>query len=218
MATLEIVQIGHPALRQLAREVSVSEILIPETQRLVDDMVETMRAAPGVGLAAPQVAQDIRLFVAEAHPSARRPNIADMDLLAIFNPRITVLDDAWDNDWEGCLSIGQGAMWGIVKRFRQVRIDGLGRDGQPISRELEGFHARVVQHEFDHLDGVLFFDRIYERLIPGEEAVIATLDNYNRFFMPPRQEGESENHVTDSNMPQNQEATFARGEPTHTTN
>lgn len=182
MATLEITQTGHPSLRSTARVVSEHEIAAPSTQRLVDDMVETMRAASGVGLAGPQVDMNLRLFVAEAHPTERRPNIAELELLVVFNPLITVLDSTWETDWEGCLSIDHGAMMGQVKRFQRIRIEGLDRYSQPLIRELASFHARIVQHETDHLDGILFFDRIYERLAPHEQAVLTTRENFERFF------------------------------------
>ncbi len=182
MAILDVVQIGHPVLWEHAKEVDASEIVTPETQQLVADMVETMRAAPGVGLAAPQVTKSIRLFVGEALPSKRRPDASPMELLVIFNPVITVLDRTWNEDWEGCLSIDRSGMWGKVKRYQRVRIEGLGPDAQPVVRELEDFHARIVQHETDHLDGILFFDRIYERLKKREQPVIASFDNYTHFY------------------------------------
>lgn len=182
MTALEIVQTGHPSLRCTAHEVSVLEIATQAVQQLVDDMVETMRTASGVGLAGPQVDMNLRLFVAEAHPSERRPNIAELELLVVFNPLITVVDSTWVTDWEGCLSIDHGAMMGQVKRFQRIRIEGLDRYGHPLIRELDDFHARIAQHETDHLDGILFFDRIYERLAPREQAVLTTRDNLEQFF------------------------------------
>lgn len=184
MAMLDVVQVGHPALRKKAESVTADQIRAVASQQLIDDMVETMHAAKGVGLAAPQVDANIRLFVAEAHPSKRRPHIQDLELLVVFNPMIEVVDETLDVDWEGCLSIDLGKMWGTVKRSSRIRLSGLDRAGMPIIRELEGFHARIAQHEADHLDGILFFDRIYERAERPEEVVIATLENYERFFQP----------------------------------
>ena len=182
MAALEIVQIGHPALRCVTREVATDEIDSPAMQQLVDEMVVAMHEAKGVGLAAPQVDVNVRLFVAEAHPSERRPDITDLELLVMFNPRIAVVDATLVSDWEGCLSIDRGAMMGMVKRAHRIRLEGIDRMGQATAVELEGFHARIAQHEADHLEGILFLDRIYERLSPREEPVIATRDNYDRFF------------------------------------
>ena len=183
MAILDVVQIGHPSLRSTAELVTRQQIQEPSTQQLVDDLVETMRAAPGVGLAVPQVAVNLRLFVAEAHPNKRRPNIQDMELLVVFNPEVEVLDDTWEGDWEACLSIERGEMLGIVPRHARIRLHGLDRNAEQIAVELEGFHARIAQHEHDHLDGILFFDRMYERAPKLGKAVIATRENYERYFV-----------------------------------
>lgn len=182
MPTREVVQIGHPSLRLNARYLTLEDITKPETQRTIDDMVETMRAATGVGLAAPQIDLPWRVFVAEAEPSQRRPDIERLELLCVINPQLVVLDQALVSDWEGCLSIEQGTMVGVVKRYHRVRVEGLNREGREVAHELVGFHARIAQHEVDHLDGILFFDRIYERLSPRESPIISTRENRDRYL------------------------------------
>jgi len=153
-----IVRLGHPALRTPAKPVAPEAIGSPELQALVDDMVETMRAAHGVGLAAPQIGLGLQLFVYEAPPTdARSPGDA-IALQAVVNPMITPQGGEMVEDWEGCLSIPD--LRGLVPRHPAVRVRGLGRDGRPLDYLVKGFAARIVQHEYDHLNGVVFLDRM----------------------------------------------------------
>jgi peptide deformylase len=145
MAELEIRIFGDPVLRQKAREV---DKLTDAHGRLVDDMIETMRAAPGVGLAGPQIGVVERIFVYEVED----------DVGAIVNPTIVSRSPETQVDDEGCLSL-PGLLY-PVERHSSVRVEGLDRAGEPISKEAEGLLARVFQHEIDHLDGVLFVDRL----------------------------------------------------------
>ena len=147
---LSIVRLGDPILRQVAAEVPVEELRSRAFQRLIDGMLRALRAADGVGLAAPQVGVTARLFVWGA------PD--EIPEQVIVNPLLEPTSSATREDWEGCLSIP--GLRGLVPRFRRVRLSGLDRFGEPIDRRLVGFEARIAQHEQDHLDGVLFLDRM----------------------------------------------------------
>jgi len=156
MATLPIVRLGHPALRTPAEPLPASRLATPEMQRLIDDMIEAMRDAEGVGLAAPQVGAGLQLFVYEAldeeNPAGSIP------LRAVVNPMVEPLPGEMVYDWEGCLSIPD--LRGLVPRHPQVRVRGLDRHGKRLDYVAAGFEARIVQHEFDHLNGVVFLDRM----------------------------------------------------------
>jgi peptide deformylase len=169
MSILKVARMGHPVLRERAREVSKSDLLNPLVQKLVDDMIDTMREYHGVGLAAPQVHEGLRLFVAlldeEPGPSS--------DVVAVVNPEIVPASPAQEEGWEGCLSIPD--IRGRVPRFTDVTVSALDREGKAIELKLKGFPARVAQHETDHLDGILFFDRMRSM------QSLTFLDEYSRF-------------------------------------
>ena len=156
MAILKIARMGHPVLLQKAEK--VPDPTAPEIQQLVADMIETMEDAHGRGLAANQVHVAKRVVV--FHPPADLPDSEDEvdaeypPVLALINPHLEVLDDERETGWEGCLSVPE--MRGVVPRFSRVRYSGTTPDGKPFEREVSGYHARVVQHEFDHLDGILY--------------------------------------------------------------
>lgn len=156
MAVLPIVRLGHPALRAPAEPVSPERLAAAETGRLIDDMVETMRAAEGVGLAAPQVGIGLQLFVYEA-ADPETPE-AGIPLRVVVNPMVEPHVGELVYDWEGCLSIPD--LRGLVPRHPEVRVRGLDRGGEPVDFVARGFEARIVQHEFDHLNGVVFLDRM----------------------------------------------------------
>ena len=144
---------GHPVLRARARPVELDEIGTPRIQRLIDDLFETMHDSQGIGLAGPQVHESIRLFVAGVDNEEGM-----MPPVVIVNPEVTPIGSAVEEDWEGCLSIPD--IRGRVPRATDIRIRALDRHGRAISMTANGFPARVIQHETDHLDGVLFFDRM----------------------------------------------------------
>ncbi len=154
MAILKIARMGHPVLRQ--RAAAVQNPTDPEIHRLVADMIETMEDANGAGLAAPQVHVPLRVVV--FHVPAHRVTAGEGEppkgLTVLINPVIEPLSDEKEVGWEGCLSIP--GMIGAVPRFRRIRYRGLTPEGTTIERIAEGFHARVVQHECDHLDGILY--------------------------------------------------------------
>ena len=151
MPVRPIVRLGHPALRAVAAALTPADLASPETQQLVDDMVDTMHEAHGVGLAAPQVGTEAQLFVYESAGH-------DIPLHVVVNPMITSHERELVYDWEGCLSIPD--LRGMVPRHPAVRVQGLDRHGQPLDYLCRGFEARIVQHEFDHLNGVVFLDRM----------------------------------------------------------
>ena len=157
MAILKIARMGHPVL--LEHAAPVPDPSSPEIQRLIDDMIETMIDAGGVGLAAPQVHIPLRLFVfhlpaakvAQADPDSSEPEMAPH---AVINPAIVPLAEEQRLSWEGCLSIP--GLRAAVPRYAQIRYSGIGRDGAAIERDATGLHAVIVQHEYDHLDGILY--------------------------------------------------------------
>lgn len=149
---------GHPVLRAKARPLEAAEIRSPAVQQLIDDMLETMAEYHGVGLAAPQVHKSVRLFVAgfpETEDDDEEPEVPQMVLI---NPEITIVGKETVEDWEGCLSIPD--IRGRVPRARQIVARGYDRNGKRLEIKASNFTARVIQHETDHLDGILFFDRM----------------------------------------------------------
>jgi peptide deformylase len=155
MTIRKIARMGHPVLAR--RAAPVADPTAPEMRRLIADMVETMADANGAGLAAPQVHEPWRIVVFHA-PEARAVRAGrageSAPLTVLVNPEIEILGDDMEEDWEGCLSVP--GLRGLVPRYTHLRYRGLGANGEAIEREAEGFHARVVQHECDHLDGILY--------------------------------------------------------------
>lgn len=161
MSILKVSRMGHPVLRKKVKPVPAAEIASAPMQRLIDDMAHTMLEYNGVGLAAPQVHEELRLFVAqvirdqdeEEENETRKPEI-----LALINPEIKPASRQVEEDWEGCLSIPD--LRGLVPRYRDITVKAYDRTGRQIELQASGFMARVIQHETDHLDGVLFLDRM----------------------------------------------------------
>jgi len=175
MSILKVARMGHPVLRAKARALDRSQIKQPLMQRLVDDMIDTMIEYHGVGLAAPQVHESVRLFVALIGPDGGEPEEnARPEPLAIFNPEITLLASETIEDWEGCLSIPD--IRGRVPRAREIRLHGADRRGERLELRLQDFPARVAMHETDHLDGILFFDRM------TSFQSLTFLDEYSRYW------------------------------------
>jgi peptide deformylase len=163
MSILKIARMGHPVLRARAQAIDPAEIRSPRIQTLIDNMFETMKEYQGVGLAAPQVHESVRLFVAGFAPDPDEEDEDDGDehrvpLMALINPEITHVGRETADDWEGCLSIPD--IRGRVPRAREIIVRAHDRAGKRIEIRARGFTARVIQHETDHLDGVLFFDRM----------------------------------------------------------
>lgn len=156
MAILKIAKMGHPVLREPAAE--VENPASPEIRRLVEDMLETMEDADGAGLAAPQVHVPLRVVIFHVPEGRDEENPEPVPLSVLINPIVEPLTEERDVDWEGCLSVP--GMMGAVPRFTKVRYRAFSLDGELIDRTAEGFHARVAQHECDHLDGVLYPQRM----------------------------------------------------------
>ena len=169
MSILKVARMGHPVLRAKARALDKATLRNPLMQKLIDDMIETMHEYHGVGLAAPQVHEDIRLFVGllEDEPGP------DTDAVALINPEIVPDGQDQKEGWEGCLSIPD--IRGMVPRFTSITVKALDREGRPLELRLKNFAARVAQHETDHLDGILFFDRMTSM------QSLTYLDEYSRF-------------------------------------
>ena len=147
---------GDPSLLQVCRPVTAFGTV--ELTRLVDDMIDTMRAANGAGLAAPQIGVPLRVVIFGVEKNPRYPNAEPVPFTVLINPEIDILDQNTEAGWEGCLSVP--GMRGKVERFHKIRYGGFDINGTRIDRTVEGFHARVVQHEVDHLDGILYPQRI----------------------------------------------------------
>ena len=156
MAVRPILRLGHPVLRQVATP--VAEFGTPALRELVHDMLETMRANDGAGLAANQIGVSARVVVFELATNPRYPDADPVPLTVLVNPELELLGDEREAGWEGCLSVP--GMRGLVPRYRRLRYRGFDELGRPLDRTVEGFHARVVQHECDHLDGILYPQRI----------------------------------------------------------
>jgi peptide deformylase len=169
MSILKVARMGHPVLRMRGRPLEKGDIRDPLFQKLIDDMIETMHEYNGVGLAGPQVHESVRMFVAllDEDPDSKT------EASVIINPEITPLSAAREEGWEGCLSIPD--IRGMVPRFTDISVKALDRAGRSIELRLKNFTARVVQHETDHLDGVLFFDRMTSM------QSLTYLDEYSRF-------------------------------------
>ncbi len=174
MAVREILRMGDPRLLRIAQP--VTQFDTPELQALVDDMIDTMRAADGAGLAAPQIGVDLQLVIFGFTHNVRYPEAPAVPLTVLLNPVIEPLGDTQVMGWEGCLSVP--GLRGQVPRFDRIRYRGVDVQGRPIVREADGFHARVVQHECDHLVGRLYPTRMTdltqfgftEVLFPGQMA------------------------------------------------
>jgi peptide deformylase len=173
MSILKVARMGHPVLRQKARVIEKQELKAASLQKLIDDMIDTMHEYSGIGLAGPQVHESLRLFVAHLDPEGR----GEGDPIAIINPQISIVGDKTVEGWEGCLSIPD--IRGMVPRAFHISVVALDRHGKRIEFEAKDFPARVIQHETDHLDGILFFDRM--RAFDS----LTFLDEYARYWAKP---------------------------------
>jgi len=148
----DVLRMGDPRLLQRSRE--VERFGTPELEALLADMRDTMAARSGAGLAAPQIAVPLRVVIFGVGRNPRYPDAEEVPYTELVNPVITALEDTLEEGWEGCLSVP--GLRGVVPRWKRVRYTGRDPRGHPIDREVDGFHARVVQHETDHLDGILY--------------------------------------------------------------
>ena len=175
MAVRPVLRMGDPLLLQVAKP--VEQFDTPELRELLVDMHETMAALSGAGLAAPQIGVSLQVVIFGVGKNPRYPQAEEVPYTVLINPQLTPLSDAMEEGWEGCLSVP--GMRGLVPRYTNLRYRGFDASGQPIDRTVSGFHARVVQHEVDHLNGVLYPMRIRdlrnfgfnEELFPGQQLV-----------------------------------------------
>ena len=158
MAILKVARLGHPVLRQQAEPVAPADIRSAHVQQLIDDMIETMHEYDGAGLAANQVHVPRRIAVIEVGKNPRYPDASEIPLTVVINPVVTPLTEETEDGWEGCLSVPD--MRGLVPRYTGVRLECLDREGKAVDLVAKEFFARVIQHETDHLNGIVYVDRI----------------------------------------------------------
>jgi peptide deformylase len=175
VAILKVARLGHPVLRRVAEPVPRAEIARPQTQCLIDDMIETMHEYVGVGLAAPQVhvSRQIAVLECDAHP--RHPDMPPIPLTVIINPVLTPVSEETAADWEGCLSIPD--FRGVTPRYSGVRLEAYGRGGERIELVAKDFFARVLQHEVDHLNGKVYMDRMHDF------TTLSHLQEWSRYWL-----------------------------------
>ena len=180
MSILKVARMGHPVLRAKARTIDKAELKSAALQQFIDDMVDTMFEYSGVGLAAPQVHEAVRVFVAMLDADGR----GEGDATILINPELLVIGDQPVEGWEGCLSIPD--IRGRVPRAQHVKVSALDRTGKRFELDLTDFPARVVQHENDHLDGVLFFDRMRSL------ETLTYLEEYSRYHAKREEEDDDD--------------------------
>jgi peptide deformylase len=173
MAIRKIASIGHPVLRERARELTGDELRSRDVQRFIDELIETMRDARGAGLAANQVYEPIRVCAIEVSDNPRYPYKPNIPLTILVNPEIDILTERTFENFEGCLSVPN--LRGVVRRHTEVRVRGLDRHGEAFERVARGLTAGTFQHEIDHLDGVLFVDRV------DDPKTLCTWTEFERF-------------------------------------
>jgi peptide deformylase len=175
MSILKVSRLGHPVLRMVTAPVTRDELRSPETQKLIADMIDTMREYDGVGLAANQVHESRQIAVLEVADNPRYPQKPSVPLAVLVNPTITPLTEETEEDWEGCLSVPD--LRGRVPRYRSIRIQALAGDGTELDFVANDFHARVIQHEWDHLNGRVYLDRMRDL------SSLAFLAEFGRFWL-----------------------------------
>lgn len=182
MAILKVAVLGNPVLRIPAEPVKNAQA--PEIQRLIDDMLETMLEYRGVGLAAPQVHRSLQIAVIAAESDDQSSAGRSASPLVLINPRITPSSDQMEEDWEGCLSLPN--LRGKVPRHKEIEVEAVDRRGRQIRRKAVDFHARVIQHEYDHLAATVFIDRM------KDFHTLTFLDEYARYWAPREESGDEE--------------------------
>src|SRR5438034_2964393 len=171
MAILKVARLGHPVLRHKASDVEIRDIKAGKFRALLDDMIETMHEYEGVGLAGPQVHLPLRIFVFEVEEKvAKRRGIATVGAGALFNATYEAIGTDTITDWEGCLSVP--FLGGEVPRYKKIRVRGIDHEGNESAIEVEGFTARIFQHEIDHTDGHVYLDRMPDLTTLGYTIVL----------------------------------------------
>jgi len=177
MAILKVSRLGHPVLRKVTENLSVRDLQSPELQKLIDDMIATMKEYDGVGLAADQVHESIQLAVLEVADNPRYPQKPKVPLTVLVNPTYTPMTEETEEDWEGCLSIPD--LRGRVPRYKNIHVRALDRDGKELDFVANDFHARVIQHEIDHLNGKVYLDRM------RDFSSLTFLQEFARYWLQP---------------------------------
>lgn len=177
MSILKVSRLGHPVLRKVTENLSSAELQSSAMQKFIDDMIETMKEYDGVGLAADQVHESKQVAVLEVADNPRYPQKPKVPLTVLVNPKITPLSEEMEEDWEGCLSIPD--LRGRVPRYKAIRVQALDRDGGKLDFIADGFHARVIQHEFDHLNGKVYLDRM------RDFSTLTFLQEFARYWLQP---------------------------------
>ena len=171
MAILKVARLGHPVLRQKASDVEIADIKAGKFRELIDDMIDTMHAYEGVGLAGPQIHLPLRIFVFEVQQRvAKKRGVEKLGVGAFFNATYEPVGDETITDWEGCLSVP--FLGGEVPRYSKLRVRGIDHDGKEAHIELSGFAARIFQHEIDHTDGHVYLDRMPDLKTLGYTIVL----------------------------------------------
>jgi len=171
MSILKVSRLGHPVLRERAADVEIADIKAGKFRALLDDMIETMHAYEGVGLAGPQVHLPLRVFVFEVQERvAKKRNVPKVGVGAFFNATYEIIGDDKITDWEGCLSVP--FLGGEVARAKKIRLRAVDHDGDPVDVEVSGFTARIFQHEVDHTDGDVYLDRMPDLRTLGYTIVL----------------------------------------------
>jgi peptide deformylase len=175
MSILKVARLGHPVLRRIAAPVSLREIQASGFQKFIDDMIETMKEYDGVGLAADQVHESKQIAVLEVAENPRYPDKPKVPLTVLINPKISPLTEEMEEDWEGCLSIPE--LRGRVPRYKTIRVQAWDRNGKDLEFSADDFHARVIQHEWDHLNGKVYLDRM------GDLSTLTFLTELARYWL-----------------------------------
>ena len=175
MSILKVTRLGHPVLRKVTEKVSAADLKSAATQQFIDDMIVTMKEYDGVGLAADQVFASKQIAVLEVAENPRYPDKPKVPMTVLVNPQITPLSDETEEDWEGCLSIPD--LRGRVPRYKSIHVQALDRNGKKLNFEAHDFHARVIQHEFDHLNGKVYLDRM------KDFTTLTCLQEFTRYWL-----------------------------------
>jgi len=182
MAILKVARLGHPVLREKARPVPVGEIRSAGIQQLIDDMIQTMREYDGAGLAATQVHQPLQIAVIEVEANPRYPDAPGIPLTVVINPVVTALTEEMEEGWEGCLSVPD--MRGMVPRVTAVRLQCYDREANPVDLVAKDFFARVIQHETDHLHGIVYVDRMRDL------RTLSHIAEWNKYWLGIREQND----------------------------
>ena len=177
MSILKVARLGHPVLREVTAHVSQRDLQSAPIQKFIDDMIETMKEYDGVGLAADQVHESKQVAVLEVADNPRYPGKPQVPLTVLVNPKITPLSEETEEDWEGCLSIPD--LRGKVPRYTRIRVEAWDRTGKPLDFVASVFHARVIQHEYDHLNGKVYLDRMRDL------STLSFLQEFARYWLRP---------------------------------